>query len=117
MLFKEEHSFEKRKKESERIMTKYKYRYYPIICEAFNTNELKKIKRKYLVPVDLKIGQFLFLIRTKLELKDPNIALFLFLENNIVPNSLSMFKEIYENNKNRDGFLYIKYSKENTFGK
>ena len=39
------------------------------------------------------------------------------LKNGIIPNSLSMFMEIYDDNKNADGFLYMKYGGENTFGK
>ena len=116
MLFKERYSFEQRKDESRKIMDKYKNR-YPIICESNIQDEFKKIKKKFLVSSDLKVGQFLFLIRKKLEIKDPSIALFFFFENGIIPNSLSMFMEIYDDNKNADGFLYMKYGGENTFGK
>ena len=59
MTFKERHSFEKRKEESRRIMNKYKSR-FPVICESAIQGEFNEIKKKYLVPSDLKVGQFFF---------------------------------------------------------
>ena len=116
MSFKERYSFEKRKKESSRIMNKYKSR-FPVICEGAIQGEFNEIKKKYLVPSDLKVGHFFFLIRKKLAINDSSIALFFFLENDIIPCPSSMFIEIYDNNKNDDGFLYMRYSGENTLGK
>ena len=113
--FKREFSFKNRLEESSRVLTKYPDR-RPIICEKTRQqNDLPNIdKKKYLVPYDLTMGQFIYVIRKRLHLK-PEEAIFLFVNNQIAPGSAIM-GQIYENSKDPDGFLYIQYSKENTFG-
>jgi GABA(A) receptor-associated protein len=46
----------------------------------------------------------------------PEKAVFLFINNNI-HNSSRLLSNIYETDKDIDGFLYITYTSENTFGK
>jgi GABA(A) receptor-associated protein len=48
-------------------------------------------------------------------LLQPEKAIFLFI-NGSIPISSQMLGNIYELNKENDGFLYIVYSFENTFG-
>jgi GABA(A) receptor-associated protein len=61
--FKSEHSFDKRKLESARIRAKYPDR-IPVICEKATKSNLEDIdKKKYLVPSDLTVGQFVYVIR------------------------------------------------------
>ena len=97
------------------IKKKYPTR-IPIIVERYN--KCKNIndidKNKYLVPDDLTLGQFIFTIRKRLKLT-PEKALFVFVNNSVMPSSL-LIKEIYEKNKDDDGFLYMNYTGENTFG-
>jgi len=42
-------------------------------------------------------------------------AIFLFI-NEVLPPSSALMSQIYEKHKDEDGFLYITYSGENTFG-
>lgn len=114
--FKSQHSFEDRIEESTRIIAKYPDR-RPIICEKLkNQRDLPDIdKKKYLVPFDLTIGQFIYVIRKRIQIR-PEEGIFLFINNQIVTGS-SIIGYIYENSKDPDGFLYIQYAKENTFGK
>jgi GABA(A) receptor-associated protein len=113
--FKQQFSLQNRVKESSRILSKYPDR-IPIICEkANNQNDLPNIdKKKYLVPFDLTIGQFMCVIRNRMRLR-PDESLFLFVNNEIVSGS-SIIGYVYEQLKDPDGFLYIQYAKENTFG-
>ena len=113
--FKSRISFEDRKDESTRILKKYDDR-IPIICEKSNTNDSMPTidKIKYLVPADLSIGQFMYVIRKRLTLK-PEQAIFLFIDNTLPPAS-ELISSIYTKYKDEDGFLYVKYSGENTFG-
>ena len=108
-------SFDERLIESTNIKKKYPTR-IPIIVERYN--KCKNIndidKNKYLVPDDLTLGQFIFTIRKRLKLT-PEKALFVFVNNSVMPSSL-LIKEIYEKNKDKDGFLYMNYTGENTFG-
>ena len=76
---------EKRKSEAERIRGKYPDR-VPVICEKADRSDIPDIdKKKYLVPADLTVGQFHYVIRKRIQLA-PEKALFLFCSNNIPPN-------------------------------
>ena len=105
---------DKRKSEAERIRAKYPDR-VPVICEKADRSDIPDIdKKKYLVPADLTVGQFHYVIRKRIKLA-PEKALFLFCSNSIPPNA-SLMSTVYEEQKDEDGFLYIQYSGESTFG-
>lgn len=113
--FKKNNSFEKRCEESERVRIKYPNR-IPVICQRASTNIPGSNKTKYLVPMDLTLGQFLYVIRRRIKLS-PQIGMYLFVgENNTMVNNTSIINDIYNNYSDKDGFLYINYSGENTFG-
>ena len=114
--FKKIHTFEERKKESSRIREKYSDR-YPIIVEKNPRNkDLDDLqKKKYLVPKDITVGQLCYIIRRRLTLSAEK-ALFLFINGNIIPSTSELISNLYENQKNKDGFLYVTYDSENTFG-
>ena len=114
--FKHEFKFEDRYTEARRVLNKYPDR-IPIICERSYTGgrDCPIIdKRKYLVPRDLLMGQFLYVIRKRLRLP-PEKALFLFI-NGTIPLTTSLINEVYHRHKDTDGYLYISYGQENTFG-
>ena len=115
-LFKENFSLYERKKESERVLKKYPER-IPVICEkniiSKNTTTLLD-KNKYLVPHDLTIGQFIYIIR-KIMCLHPDEAIFLFVNGTIPPTGTTMIN-IYKLHQDNDGFLYFTYAFENVFG-
>eukprot|EP00164_Ancoracysta_twista_P000010 GFYU01000013.1.p1 GENE.GFYU01000013.1~~GFYU01000013.1.p1 ORF type:complete len:119 (-),score=47.64 GFYU01000013.1:228-584(-) len=112
--FKQEHTFEKRKQEAARIRAKYPDR-IPVICEKAENSDIPDIdKKKYLVPADLTVGQFVYVIRKRIKLS-PEKAIFTFV-NNVLPPTAALMFNVYEEHKDEDGFLYITYSGENTFG-
>jgi len=112
--FKDEHPFEKRKAEAERIRQKYADR-IPVICEKVEKSDIATIdKKKYLVPADLTVGQFVYVIRKRIKLS-PEKAIFIFVDE-VLPPTAALMSSIYEEHKDEDGFLYITYSGENTFG-
>tara|TARA_Y100000389_G_C17456578_1_gene518567 strand:- start:602 stop:946 length:345 start_codon:yes stop_codon:yes gene_type:complete len=114
-MFKELYSFEDRSGEAERIREKHPDR-VPVICEKSpNDTLLPKINRvKYLVPCDLVIAQFIYIIRKRINI-EPENAIFLFVKGNI-PLSSELVASVYEKDRDEDGFLYVTYSGENTFG-
>ena len=62
-VFNEKYSFDSRQKESQKILLKYPSR-IPIIvekCKGCTLNDIDKIK--YLVPKDMYISQFVFVIK------------------------------------------------------
>jgi len=112
--FKKENTYEKRLYESRRIIEKYPTR-IPIIVEKQNKTDIPDIgKQKYLVPDDLTMGQFVYVIRRRLKLA-PEKAIFVFIKN-ILPPTSAYIQQMYEEYKDDDGFLYITYSGENSFG-
>lgn len=114
MNFKKEHSFENRLAESNRVLKKHPDR-VPVICERSDLSKIDLDKKKYLVPWDLTMGQFLFIIRKRMELP-PEKAIFLFVNGKMVSQS-SNVGTVYENEKDKDGFLYLSFSDENVFGR
>lgn len=55
---------------------------------AYNVN-LSFVQKKYLVPADLTVGQFHYVIRKRIKLA-PEKALFLFCSNSIPPNGVCL---------------------------
>ncbi|KAI9907132.1 hypothetical protein PsorP6_004128 [Peronosclerospora sorghi] len=125
---------EKRQAEAQRIRSKYPDR-IPVICEKADRSDIPDIdKKKYLVPADLTVGQFVYVIRKRIKLS-PEKAIFIFINNVLPPTApfslnrdhshdvivllcrpAALMSNIYEEQKDVDGFLYITYSGENTFG-
>ncbi|GAB5354116.1 hypothetical protein AAMO2058_000091900 [Amorphochlora amoebiformis] len=113
--YRELKTLEERIDESSRIRAKYPDR-VPVICERCNkSRSLAALeKNKFLVPADLTIGQFQFVVRKRLDIT-PEKAMFLFCGGKPAVGSKSMAM-LYKNNKDKDGFLYITYAGENTYG-
>jgi GABA(A) receptor-associated protein len=114
MRFQQEYTFTQRKEESDRVLSKYPDR-VPIICEKSIRSKIMDLdKKKYLVPDNLTTGQFVYVIRNRLSLPSEK-AIFLFIGNSIPPSSTCL-RDVYEQYKDNDGFLYIQYNEENVFG-
>ncbi|KAK7387755.1 hypothetical protein VNO78_22547 [Psophocarpus tetragonolobus] len=112
--FKLEHPLERRQAESARIRDKYPDR-IPVIVEKAERSDIPDIdKKKYLVPADLTVGQFVYVVRKRIKVSAEK-AIFVFI-NNTLPPTAALMSSIYEENKDDDGFLYMTYSGENTFG-
>ncbi|ONI06646.1 hypothetical protein PRUPE_5G072400 [Prunus persica] len=73
-----------------------------------------QIEFQYLVPADLTVGQFVYVIRKRIKLSAEK-AIFIFVDN-VLPPTGAIMSAIYEEKKDEDGFLYVTYSGENTFG-
>ncbi len=71
-------------------------------------------KKKYLVPKDLTVGQFIYVCRKRMKLR-PEQGIFIFF-NNILPSTAKSMEQIYEENKLEGGLLVATLSAENTFG-
>lgn len=114
-MFKLTHSLDERMKESKRILEKYPDK-IPVICERSGSSTLPTIdKHKFLVPTDLTIGQFIYVIRKRIKIT-PQEAIYLFIKGHM-PQSSETLETTYGKFRDNDGFLYISYTNENTFGK
>ena len=99
---------------SDRVRSRYSDR-IPVICEKEYRSDIPQIdKIKYLVPNDLTVGQFNYVIRKRIKLP-PEKAMFLFV-NNVLPPTGSLISEVYDKHQDLDGFLYFFYSGESVFG-
>ena len=111
--FKTRHTFEKRQNESQRIIDKYPNR-VPVICERMSLNVPQVDRKKYLCPGDLSLSNFMYVLRRRMKLA-PEKALYLFINDKLIPCT-SLLATIYDKEKSEDGFLYINYAGESTFG-
>ncbi|KAL4309478.1 hypothetical protein GQ457_01G029520 [Hibiscus cannabinus] len=112
--FVKERSLEQRQEESKTILTKYPDR-IPVIIERYSRTDLPDIENnKFLVPRDMSVGQFIHTLSRRLRLS-PGKALFVFV-NNTLPQTASLMGSVYNSFKDEDGFLYMCYSTEKTFG-
>ena len=104
-----------RVKKSQVILEKYPDRVPLIIQPSKNDRDAYPIdKSKYITPRDLTLMQLQQIIRKRIRFPAEN-ALFLFINNKIYPIT-SLIGTIYDDNKDTDGFLYITYCQESTFG-
>ncbi len=89
----------------------------PIICEKDPKSLINDIdKTKYLVPNDLTVSQFSFMIRKRLELKE-NEAFFLLANGKYSLTGDTNLIEVYDKYRDKDdGFLYIAYASQVTWG-
>lgn len=60
-----------------------------------------------MVPADLTVGQFVYVIRKRIKLA-PEKAIFIFVDE-VLPPTAALMSSIYEEHKDEDEFLYITY--------
>lgn len=112
--FKEKTPLDKRTQESEQIRKKYPDR-IPIIVEKYKDCKLPDVdKCKYLVPNDMTMSKFIFVVRKRIQL-DSSQALFITV-NGVMATAGQTLGDLYDDQKDEDGFLYVVYTSENTFG-
>lgn len=81
----------------------------PVYIEGISQN-------KFLVPYDITVAQFLYMLREKV-LMTPTESIFVFFgkTREIMPSNM-IIREIYDRLKDDDDMLYAFYAKENVFG-
>jgi GABA(A) receptor-associated protein len=114
--FRQRFPYSERANESSRIRDKFPDRIPVIVERSKNTSAaIPHIdKEKFLVPGDLTVSQFIYIIRRRIELSS-EMALFLYVGNTL-PTTGTLLRELYSHHSEDDGFLYITYCGENTFG-
>lgn len=88
----------------------------PIIVEKREGSNVKDInKSKFLVPHNITVGKFIMELRKHIEIT-PQQAIYIFVGNGTIPQTSLEISHLYRQYKDDDGFLYVTYSGENTFG-
>jgi GABA(A) receptor-associated protein len=100
--------------EIEKIRVKYPHK-VPVYVTKLADSPIPAIsKNKFLVPSDITLASFMYVIRKWIKLK-PEQAIFFFINGSMPVMSMTM-DQLYFQNKSDDGLLRITYAAENTFG-
>jgi len=111
-MFRITDSLEKRQTESARILKRYPNR-IPVIVENL-TNE--SIIHKFLVPCDCSLSEFVFIFRKRNKLDASQAMFFSVLSSASILSMSILLSQLYKEHKHTDGFLYLGYQFESTFG-
>ncbi len=114
---------ERRKLLSKKIVTTYASR-CPVIVEPASARAPAISKNKFLSPTDMTVGAFIAELKRHLvrpegdnnKAEAANQAIFVFTASTHLPISSWTMSQLYDKHKNADGFLYLFYDSENTFG-
>ena len=107
-------NFDERLKEATDMIKKHPDK-IPIIVEQIKKNKAPVLDRnKFMCPNDINIGQFILILRNRLELNSAE-SIFIFINGKTLANNTNMY-DVYRNYKDTDQFLKIKYSFESSFG-
>ncbi|KAJ6652979.1 hypothetical protein lerEdw1_010248 [Lerista edwardsae] len=114
--FKQRKSLAARMREANEIRGKYPNK-IPVVVERYRKEKsLPDLYRtKFLVSPDLTLSQFMFTLRTRLSLTATQ-AFYLLVDNKSLPCPSTTISEIYRDNKDEDGFLYMTYASQEMFG-
>lgn len=114
--FKQRKCLATRKDEVCNIRTKFPNK-LPVIVERYIREKSLPLldKTKFLVPFEFTLGQFLCLLRNKIDLEATQ-ALFLLVAEKSMSCMSSSMGEIYSLYSDQDGFLYITYASQEVFG-
>lgn len=72
-------------------------------------------KTKFLVPQELTMSQFVTIIRNRMSLA-PTQAFYLIVNNKSLASMSTTLAEVYKEEKDEDGFLYMTYASQEMFG-
>ncbi|XP_030621364.1 microtubule-associated proteins 1A/1B light chain 3C [Chanos chanos] len=116
MPFKQRKCYATRKDEVCSIRSKFPNK-LPVIVERYIREKQLPLldKTKFLVPFELTMGQFLSLLRSKINLEATQALYLLISERSMSCMSASM-GEVYSQYKDPDGFLYMTYASQDMFG-
>ena len=100
--------------EARRIIRQHPTRVPVIIQRGQSCNIPALPKIKYLVPRALRIGELLITVRKNLPIESTD-AIFMYCGSTLV-TAQHTCEDLYQKYRNSDGFLYMDYALENTFG-
>jgi len=114
--FKDRRSFGQRVREVEQVRKEHPSK-VPVIIERYrHENQLPPLDRsKFLIPEHVSVGELINILRRRLQLNQSQ-SVFLIVNGRNLPATAATFSDIYRNEADPDGFLYIVYASHETFG-
>lgn len=110
-------TFEQKQSESQRLRSTYPDRVPCIVMPLQNAkSQLPALsKNKFLVPRSITLAEMTWVIRRRLVLR-PHDSLFVFVTGNLLFSPTELIGNIDKTKCETDGFLYLFYAEEETFG-
>ena len=116
MRYKTKYTFEQRKVEAKKALSKYSDRVPVIIERSERATIVPDIDRaKFLVPKDLHLSQLSAVIRSRAAIPTQH-AIFLFVNDSVLASGSKTVGELYDTHSSECGLLFVTYCDESTFG-
>lgn len=114
--FKERKTFAQRKEEASGIRAKFSQK-VPVIVEKYHKEKSLPAldKTKFLVPQEITMSQFVTIIRNRMSLSSTQ-AFYLIVNNKSIASMSTTLSELYRDERDADGFLYMTYASHEMFG-
>lgn len=115
--FKEKYTYEARENESTKMLSRYPDKGCFILERSKNASATTPFinKRKFLISLDMKLFEFIIVLRNRFNMNAQQSLLFFVNDNVMVPSTIKV-AELFHQYRDHDGFVYLKYTSENTFG-
>ena len=110
-------SFERRVRQTDMMCTRYPDKVPVMLGEhrdAGNQPSLKK--KKFMIPRNVTCAQFIVMIRERIQLQPTQTLFFMTVPKHHLICGTTTIGELYDKEKNDDGFLYVVYALEHSFG-
>ena len=79
-------------------------------------NQLALKKKKFMIPRNVTCAQFIVMIRERIQLHPTQTLFFMTVPKHHLICGTTTIGELYDKEKNDDGFLYVVYAFEHSFG-